>query len=100
MALFEGATVKARSPKTTLAALGLTVTLAALSAQGAPSRSIGPGEPVDFNMDPYERVQPADLMNNAVIIAAFVYHAANRNDLLPRRPLPKPRAPRPTTTAQ
>jgi carboxypeptidase Q len=51
------------------------------------------------NMDLYERIQPADMMKNAVIIASFVYHAANRDDLLPRKTLPKPRAPRPTTTA-
>jgi carboxypeptidase Q len=51
------------------------------------------------NMDLYERIQPADMMKNAVIIASFVYHAANRDELLPRKTLPKPRAPRPTTTA-
>ncbi len=51
------------------------------------------------NMDLYERVQPADMMKNAVIIASFVYHAANRDELLPRKTLPKPRAPRPATTA-
>ena len=38
-------------------------------------------------------------MKNAVIIASFVYHAANRDGLLPRKPLPKPRLTRPTTTA-
>ena len=30
------------------------------------------------------------MMKNAVIIASFVYHAANRDELLPRKPLPKP----------
>ena len=49
-------------------------------------------------MDLYERVQPEDMMKNAVIIASFVYHTANRDDLLPRKTLPKPRNPRPTTT--
>jgi hypothetical protein len=29
-------------------------------------------------------------MQNAAIIASFVYHTANRDDLLPRKPLPKP----------
>jgi hypothetical protein len=29
-------------------------------------------------------------MKNAVITAAFVYHAANREQMLPRRALPKP----------
>jgi carboxypeptidase Q len=50
------------------------------------------------NMDLYERIQPEDMMKNAVIIASFVYHAANRDELLPRKMLPKPRNPRPTTT--
>ena len=42
------------------------------------------------NMDVYERIQPADMMRNAVIVAAFVYNTANRDDRLPRKPLPKP----------
>lgn len=50
------------------------------------------------NMDLYERIQPQDMMKNAVIIASFVYHAANRDGLLPRKALPKPRAPSTTTT--
>jgi hypothetical protein len=50
------------------------------------------------NMDLYERIQPEDMMKNSVIIASFVYHAANRDDLLPRKTLPKPRKPVATTT--
>jgi carboxypeptidase Q len=46
------------------------------------------------NMDYYERVQPQDMMNNAVIVASFVAQAANRDDKLPRKPLPKPTTPR------
>jgi carboxypeptidase Q len=42
------------------------------------------------NMDLYERVQPADMMRNAVIVASFVYNTANRDEKLPRKPLPKP----------
>ena len=42
------------------------------------------------NMDVYERIQAADLMKDAVIIASFAYHAANRDEKLPRKPLPKP----------
>jgi hypothetical protein len=42
------------------------------------------------NMDTYERIQEADMKQNAVIVASFVYHAANREDKLPRKPLPKP----------
>jgi carboxypeptidase Q len=43
-------------------------------------------------MDVYERVQAQDMMNNAAIVAAFVYNAANRDEKLPRKPLPKPQA--------
>jgi len=42
------------------------------------------------NMDVYERIQAGDMMRNAVIVASFVYNAANRDDKLPRKPLPKP----------
>ena len=52
------------------------------------------------NMDVYERIQPADMMHNAVIVASFVYHTANRDEKLPRKPLPKPAPPRSTTTSQ
>jgi hypothetical protein len=43
------------------------------------------------NMDVYDRIQAPDMMKNAVIIASFVYHAANRDELLPRKTLPRPR---------
>jgi Zn-dependent M28 family amino/carboxypeptidase len=43
------------------------------------------------NMDVYDRLQGEDLMKNAVIVASFVYHAANRDGLLPRKALPRPR---------
>ncbi len=42
------------------------------------------------NMDVYERIQPADMMKNAVIVASFIYHTANRDEMLPRKPLPDP----------
>jgi hypothetical protein len=45
------------------------------------------------NMDVYERIQPQDMMRNAVIVAAFVYNTGNRDEKLPRKPLPKPRTP-------
>jgi carboxypeptidase Q len=47
------------------------------------------------NNDVYDRVQPEDMMKNAVTIATFVYHAAVREELLPRKPLPRPRNPAP-----
>ena len=40
------------------------------------------------NMDVYDRIQPADLMQAAAIVASFVYDTANRPDMLPRKPLP------------
>jgi hypothetical protein len=42
------------------------------------------------NMDVYERIQEEDMKKNAVIVAAFVYQAANREEKLPRKPLPRP----------
>ena len=41
------------------------------------------------NQDVYERLVPDDLKQNAVIIASFAYHAAMRDEKLPRKPLPK-----------
>jgi carboxypeptidase Q len=49
------------------------------------------------NMDVYDRLQAADLMKNSVIIASFVYHAATRDTLLPRKALPRPRNTQPAT---
>jgi hypothetical protein len=41
------------------------------------------------NMDSFDRLVEEDLMANSVILATFVYHAAMRDDLLPRfSPLP------------
>jgi len=42
------------------------------------------------NMDVFERVQQQDVIQNAGIIATFVYQTANRDELLPRKPLPAP----------
>src|SRR3954470_18604356 len=42
------------------------------------------------NLDSYERLQPGDMMKNATIAAAFAYLAANRDEMLPRKPLPGP----------
>ncbi len=52
------------------------------------------------NMDTYERIQANDLMRNAVIVASFVMNTANRDDKLPRKPLPKPAAPTGRSTSQ
>ena len=41
------------------------------------------------NMDVYDRLQKADLMQASAIMASLVYHAAVRDEMLPRKPLPK-----------
>jgi hypothetical protein len=54
-------------------------------------------DPMDYdsrthhsNMDTYERLQPADLKQIAVVEAIFVYNAAMRDKMIPRKPLPHP----------
>jgi hypothetical protein len=42
------------------------------------------------NMDVYDHVVPADLMQAAAVIASVVYHAATRPEMLPRKELPAP----------
>lgn len=42
------------------------------------------------NMDLTDNTSRSDLMQGAAIMAAFVYHAATRPEMLPRKPLPKP----------
>ena len=41
------------------------------------------------NMDSYDRISANDLMQASIIMASFVYNAAMRDDMLPRKPLPK-----------
>ena len=36
------------------------------------------------NMDVYDRIVAADLMGNAAILASFAYHAATRDEKIPR----------------
>jgi hypothetical protein len=55
-------------------------------------------DPLDYgsrvhhtNMDTYDRLQKSDLMEAAAIMASFVYNAATRPEMLPRKPLPAPR---------
>ncbi|HYA23689.1 MAG TPA: M20/M25/M40 family metallo-hydrolase [Terriglobales bacterium] len=42
------------------------------------------------NMDVYERLQAGDLAQAATVEAIFVYNAAMREQMLPRKPLPHP----------
>jgi hypothetical protein len=39
------------------------------------------------NMDVYDRVQPEDVKQAAIIMAAFAYNAAMRDELFPRKPV-------------
>ena len=50
------------------------------------------------NMDVYDRVQKADMEQMAAVVASFVYNAANRDRMLPRKPLPKPQPAQPQQT--
>jgi hypothetical protein len=54
-------------------------------------------DPLDYgtrthhsNMDVYDRLQPDDLKQAAVIVATFVYHAAMREQKFPRKAIEKP----------
>jgi carboxypeptidase Q len=54
-------------------------------------------DPLDYetrthhsNMDTYERLQAEDLAQAALVEAIFVYNAAMRDQMLPRKPLPHP----------
>jgi carboxypeptidase Q len=40
------------------------------------------------NLDTFDRLISDDLIKNAQIVASFVYLAANRDEILPRKPLP------------
>jgi len=44
------------------------------------------------NMDTYDHLVPDDLKQAATIVAAFVYNTAQRDEKIPRKELPKPRA--------
>jgi hypothetical protein len=37
----------------------------------------------------YERIQDVDMKHNAVAVATFVYLTANRDDRIPRKPMPE-----------
>jgi len=56
-------------------------------------------DPLDYetrthhsNMDVYEELSPNDLKQAAVVEAIFVYNTAMRDQMLPRKPLPAPKA--------
>ncbi len=43
------------------------------------------------NMDTYERLIMGDLKHNSIVVAAFVYQAAMRDEMLPRKPYEAPK---------
>jgi len=54
-------------------------------------------DPLDYgsrthhsDIDVHDHIEESDLMQAAAILASFVYHAATREEMLPRKPLPKP----------
>jgi carboxypeptidase Q len=54
-------------------------------------------DPLDYesrahhsNQDVYERLQPADLKQIATVEAIFVYNSAMRDQMMPRKPMPRP----------
>ena len=64
-------------------------------------------DPMDYetrthhsNLDMYDRIQAGDLMQASTIIASFVYNTANRPEMLPRKPLPKPQPEHPVPATQ
>jgi carboxypeptidase Q len=50
------------------------------------------------NMDVYDRLQADDLKQMAVIVASFVYMAAQRDQMFPRKPIEPPLPPPPPVT--
>src|SRR5262249_9091654 len=50
------------------------------------------------NMDVYDRLQADDLKQMAVIVASFVYMAAQRDQMFPRKPIEPPLPPLPPAT--
>jgi len=64
-------------------------------------------DPLDYetrthhsNMDVYDRLQADDLKQAAVIVASFVYDAAMRDQMLPRKPIEKPLPKQPEKNAE
>jgi len=44
------------------------------------------------NMDVFDRIQADDLKQASVLLAAFLYNAAQRDEMLPRKPIPAPQS--------
>ena len=55
-------------------------------------------DPMDYmarthhsNQDTYDKIVPDDMKQMATIVASFVYNTAQRDEMIPRKPLPAPR---------
>jgi Zn-dependent M28 family amino/carboxypeptidase len=64
-------------------------------------------DPLDYgsrthhsDLDVYDHVQPGDLMQAAAIVASCAYNAANRTEMVPRKPMPTPLPAKPVETSQ
>jgi len=73
---------------------------AALDAIGIPGFQFIQ-DPMDYiarthhsNQDTYDKIVPDDMKQMATIVASFVYNTAQRDEMIPRKPLPAPRAAR------
>jgi len=71
---------------------------AALDAIGIPGFQFIQ-DPMDYmarthhsNQDTYDKINPDDMKQMATIVASFVYNTAQRDEMIPRKPLPAPRA--------
>ncbi len=58
-------------------------------------------DPLDYtsrthhsNIDEYDHLRAGDLMQASAIVASFVYNAATRPEMLPRKPMPRPLPPK------
>ena len=52
------------------------------------------------NMDTYERIQRDDMLQAVAIVGGFAYQAAQRDQMMPRKPLPEPPPPPATPNPQ
>ena len=87
--------VKARGVATVSLATSRGSDHAAFDAVGLPAFDVIQ-DPLDVettrhsSADTYDRLRRPDLVGNAAIVASLVYELANRDELMPRKPLPKP----------
>jgi len=42
------------------------------------------------HVDTYDHLVRDDLVQSATVLATFLWHTANRDDMMPRKPMPRP----------